>query len=663
MIINNIFYRSLVYALVMAAGLFGLYSFGLNNKLVFDDSLLSNGTILQQYGNLWPLRPRLLSYGSFVWLDAVWNQNWVAQRIFNTTIHFATALSVSALVYKLLKISNHWTEEQKQSPDFKVNLQTASYGAAAIWAFHPIAVYGVSYLIQRSIIMATLFTVLMLLSVVLAMEKKRPAWYAAALLFFVLALASKEYAITTLLLVPVLYVYVQRPTYRQVFVIAAISLTLLASAAAVLFLSYGSILGQVFDETSIAFATQLEKVQPGISDRLYGLSVLNQASLFWRYGLMWFAPWPSFMAIDIRPAFPLEFFSFELLGALAYMLLIATCVWVLICRQDIWKLVALAILVPSLLFMTEFATVWIQDPFVLYRSYLWSIGVPILVAILLSYLSSKRTIIFSAAACMALGAMSFERIDSFYDARSVWSDASTKIDRQADANAVGRWRPFLNQGNAVFDRGDYQEAARLFKAAAELGETGGFARMNWGVAMQHLGQHDQALRQFSLAEAQGIQTAEFHFVRGESYFETNAFDDAVKSYTKALEKSKSLEVSLPSRARRAWAFTLMDDHDAAISDFAVVIAAEPDVPKHVTGLAMALHGKKDFAKALELLDKAISTQPNADFYFTRALTHFEMGNRKASQDDLSVATKAQPNNPTFQQLARQLERPAAAKKP
>ena len=34
---------------------------------------------------------------------------------------------------------------------------------------------------------------------------------------------------------------------------------------------------------------------------------------------------------------------------------------------------------PALLFATEFTTVWVQDPFVLYRSYLWAIGVPGLV--------------------------------------------------------------------------------------------------------------------------------------------------------------------------------------------------------------------------------------------------------------------------------------------
>ena len=36
-------------------------------------------------------------------------------------------------------------------------------------------------------------------------------------------------------------------------------------------------------------------------------------------------------------------------------------------------------LLPALLFVTEFATVWVQDPFVLYRGYLWAIGIPGLV--------------------------------------------------------------------------------------------------------------------------------------------------------------------------------------------------------------------------------------------------------------------------------------------
>ena len=126
------------------------------------------------------LEPRLLSYGSFVWVDAIWSQNWVVQRAINTLLHLATALSIAALVYQLLKNTRLWGEEFDTGTDVKVQRWTASGLAAAIWAFHPVAVYGVGYLTQRSIVMATLFVTLALLSLVMALQNKRPIGYVLA---------------------------------------------------------------------------------------------------------------------------------------------------------------------------------------------------------------------------------------------------------------------------------------------------------------------------------------------------------------------------------------------------------------------------------------------------------------------------------------------------
>ena len=57
-----------VVAILLALLTVVVYSLGVSNGLVFDDARLADGTIAQSYGSLWPVKQRLLSYGSFVWV-------------------------------------------------------------------------------------------------------------------------------------------------------------------------------------------------------------------------------------------------------------------------------------------------------------------------------------------------------------------------------------------------------------------------------------------------------------------------------------------------------------------------------------------------------------------------------------------------------------------
>ena len=642
-----------IYVLALLAGLLALYATGLKNQLVFDDARLSDGSIFGQYGSLLELRVRSLSFGSFVWIQSILGESWPVQRLFNLALHGATALALGVLVQELLK-STTWSEHLRNSPDAPDSLRTASQMAAAIWAFHPVAVYGVAYLIQRSIVMATLFVVLACLCLVWGMKQRRWGWYAAAALMYVLALASKEYAISALLLVPPLYIFVRRPGVQQALVISVGALALMAGSAFLLLQVYGSIVGVVFDETSRAFAAQLELIQPGISKDLYALSIWNQASLFWRYGMTWWIPLPGFMAVDIRPQFPLGFWGVEAVGALAYVLAMLGCAALVLRRSDAWALAALAVLLPGLMFVTEFTTVWIQDPFVLYRSYLWSITVPLLLAIPLVYAQRKVQIISAVLMCLVLAVLSWGRIDSFYNAGSVWADASAKIDTKAPAQAVGRWRPFLNQGADALERGDYVEATRLFSSAVNLGEPLGSARMNLGVALQQQKQHQAALDQWVQAERQGFTEAALYYHRGESYFAIRNFEQAMVSFAQALTKPQAPEAAFFTRVRRAEAAVAQKDFATAIADYKIIVAAQPDAQRYLIGLVMAHNGQKDYASALALLNQALAKRPTAGAHYARALTYFNMGNRAASLQDLNIALSAEPNNPAYRHLERQL---------
>ena len=84
-------------ALVLLAAV--VYGLGWGNALVFDDDRLIDGTVYGGYGGIWPLKQRLLSYGSFVWLDALAPGFLPLQRLFNLVLHLATAW----VVYRLMR--------------------------------------------------------------------------------------------------------------------------------------------------------------------------------------------------------------------------------------------------------------------------------------------------------------------------------------------------------------------------------------------------------------------------------------------------------------------------------------------------------------------------------------------------------------------------------
>jgi len=657
---------TLLYAVALGAGLAILYAFGINNQLVFDDGRLTDGTIFGQYGSLIQLKARMLSYGSFVWLDGILGEGWWKQRIFNIGLHIATALTLYAFVLQLLQ-RTQWSDSRRDTPGFSSSLRASARLGVALWAFNPVAVYAVAYLIQRSILMATLWVALACWSYVRGLISGQLRWHLLAIACYVLAVAAKEHAVTAILLAVPLFIFVQRPSLQRVIRVAAAAGLVLAAMGAVLYSRYGSIVGTVFDETSRAFAAQLEQQQPGISQQIYPLSIINQAGLFFRYGLLWLLPYVGWMSIDVRPTFPLTLLSWHLLGALAWVGTLVLAAWLVIRRSDAWGLFGLCLLVPGLLFVTEFTTVWLQDPFVLYRSYLWSIPIPALIALPLVGYSRNAFYAVGMLVVALFAALSFERINSLQTPGSAWADASAKIDRQAPPNAVGRWRPLLNLGAESLDQGSYDEALRLFSQAEALGEPLGSARFNMGVSLQQLKQYPQALDNFAKAEAKGFTEAALYYQRGESQYALGRFKEAFASFTQSLLHPQVPEAEQFTQMRQAEAAVASQNYDAAIAAYQTLIQKAPDKQRYKVGLSMALVGKKDYAAAMDILNAAIAQHPSGQVYYARALSYFYQGKLAASAQDLELAMRAEPNNRIYRNLQQQLaastaksaEKPAA----
>ncbi|WP_047217127.1 MULTISPECIES: tetratricopeptide repeat protein [Delftia] len=654
------------FSALLLLAILGVYLPGLNNGLLFDDMRLTDGTIFGNYGSLLDFKQRTLSYGSFVWIEQIFGDGWWKQRVFNIALHLATVAALYAL-FKALLTQTRFPHDIEEQPHFHASRDAALQLGLVLFALNPVAVYAVGYLVQRSIVMATLFAVMACWAFVRGLQGGRVLWHIAALICYVLAILSKEHAFLTVAMVVPLYIFVQRPGLKAAMVIVGMALLLLAVASAAVFHFFGSLVGQIFDEQSQGYARQLEALQPGITSRIYPLSILNEAALFFAYGFLWIVPYVGWMSIDLRPAFPLGFGSiWHLAGALGYLALLACSIWALLKRPGVIGLVALCLLFPLLWYATEFATVWLQDPFVLYRSYLWAVAIPGLVAIALTGVKPRTLYIVGIVIGIVFGALAFERVLSLQDAGTSWADAAEKIDKKAPANAVGRGRAFLNVGTAHADKGMLDQALQDFATANALGDLGGNALFNMGAVLSQQKKFSEALNAFWAAQSKGFNGQALHYQKAEALLALGQPREALQEYTKALSapaedtaSAKQMEQTL--RLKRAETAIGAQQYQVALDDFQSLLKTSPSAPRLIVGMGLALIGKGESAQAKELLTPLVARDPSAPALYGLAMAYHGQGNLTEALKYLDQAIRREPQNPQYRQIRNQLSQQSAAK--
>ena len=655
-------FRSWGFGLLIVAVVLGIYLPGLHNELLFDDMRLKDGTIFGQHGSLLEYQQRMLSYGSFVWAEALLGDGWWKQRLLNLVLHLGTVAALFGLTRELLDLVA-FPDDFRQAASFESSKRAALWLGVGLFAVNPVAVYAVGYLVQRSILMATLFTVLACWALVRGLRAQDAKWLGGALLAYLLAVLCKEHAFLGLLLVVPLYVYVRQPSPRAVLRLGLAGLVLGLAVFAVLWSIYGSYIGTLFDARSQDYAAQLETLRPGIRERMYPLSILNEAMLFFAYGVLWLVPNVQWMSIDLRPAFPLSYASLpQLAGALGYLALLLGACWMLVTQRNALRLVGLCLLIPQLLFLTEFGTVWVQDPFVLYRSYLWAITLPGLVAVACVGFPPKSLQALGAVLLLGFGGLALERTLSLRDGLTAWADAAAKIDQHAPPNAVGRWQAFLNLGAYHIESGSLQDAEKALATSVQMGETKGYALFNLALVAQKQRKHAEALALLARSQAQGFTPAMGHYYQGVSLFGLQRFQEAYAQLSAALAAEAAAggniglkpEEAIDLRALHGEAAIALKQYPVALADFQQLLQRQPTLARARQGQGMALVGLGQTDAALQVFNQLLASQPSAQAWYGRAMVHFHAGRKADSLADLDQAMALEPRNAGFAQIRAQI---------
>lgn len=474
-------------ATVLTAVAFALYGPFLGSPAVFDDFYLFQGAMLDEYARSpFRLTLRWLPYASLGWTAMLAGENIVWMRLGNVVLHALTAIALYALLARLFLVMGELRDADAQR-------RWCALAGALIFVAHPVAVYGVAYLVQRAIVMATLFSLLSWLALWEGLARARRDWLLLSALCYFLAVFSKEHAVAAPA-VALLLIYPGDTAARLRFALPAV--VLYGITAVLVTLVSRGVLGSAYEPSALDMLSRLAADhEPLVLEYAYPLSALTQTLLFFKYLLLWALPHPAWMSVDMRQDFATGFSELRYVaGALAFAAW-GVAGWVLLRRS--WLLAAVAMLAPWALFAVEFSAVRIQEPFVLYRSYLW---MPLAFAVLpmiLARLPPFVTFALPVAVVTALFPVSIDRLRSFGDPLALWQDAEKLL--RARPQAIGAERIHNNMAFALKEKGRLAEALQVYERAIELNPAKALTYNDRGVVYMELGRIEEALGDFNKA--------------------------------------------------------------------------------------------------------------------------------------------------------------------
>ncbi len=445
-------------AALIAALAGALYLPFLDNPPVFDDFYFLWGQNFAYYAtHPFGLELRVPPYFSMAVVQLAWWGHIEAHRILTLAFHIACALALYKLIFD---IQRHAARNTAEAPATTVQSHAPALVCAAVFAVHPVAVYGAGYLIQRTTLFATLFSLVSIVLYLRGLARRSHTDAVAAALMYSIAVLSKETAVLLPAAAAVggLLVAVERRfRIRHTILYWALCAP---SAALVTVLVKGKIAGTEEPDFQIVTAQISQAGAPMLLESPWLESAVTQAGLFFRYLAPWIWPDTGAMSFDMRTDFASQWPpAVAALGVLGFAGYGALGVW-LMARAGMARVAGFGLLFSWTLFFTELVAIRFQEPFVLYRSYLWAPGLLVVLALALARLPVRAVAAFALLALPLLGYQAHDRLQTFASGIALWEDAVAKLP-QAAAPGGSRTLYYLSR--------EYLSAGRA-ERAAEIAE-------------------------------------------------------------------------------------------------------------------------------------------------------------------------------------------------
>jgi hypothetical protein len=508
-----------------------IYSYFFWNPVVFDDIHFFDGSVHEQYlGKVFSLDLRWLPYATFEWTRVLLGLELIWFRLGNLALHLATTVTLFLFLHRLFERVLPFNNESSQT----LSPHWLAFFGALIFALHPVSVYAVAYLIQRSTLMATLFALLTWRLFLEGAIRENSGWLLASAATYFLAVLSKEHAImTSAVTIALLLLVDNRPNRQRLMMVwPTFALYGLIGGFVVLQIKASHILGQAYEPIA---ANYMSLLGPDFDMHFaYPLSILTQCFLFFKYLWVWIAPSPAWMSVDMPQHFARSLWSWpEVAGLIGFILYPIVAIRLLL-QSGVNGLLGFALLCPWLLFATELSTIRIQESFVLYRSYLWMAGAFAALPFLCQKLSAKQSAVTLTFVVLLMMPLSWLRLTTFSHPLLLWDDAARRVEN-IEEKRPGIDRIFYNRGKELIGVEHYAEAIDdLSKVIGLKGLYVGYAYQNRGSAYLGSRQYQLALNDFNKAiELVQTNKAKLFMGKARTLEELNDSPAAMQAYKQA----------------------------------------------------------------------------------------------------------------------------------
>lgn len=623
---------SLLFICLLFAAVSILYGRGLHYPFVFDDRPFFTEINLQHYGtSLFHFDLRWFAYASLGWTYQWFGMDIPALRWGNILLHGATASLLYVFFNQLLQLTAIASDSKAAS--------TSAFLLALAFAVHPVAVYGVAYLVERSIIMATLFSMASLLCYLQGISRERSKiWLGVAVVFYFLAVFSKEHSVM-LPAVAVLLSLLLRTPIRDIVRNTWGAYLGFAIVGVFIILRSKGVLGAPYEIYAQSMLAQMSANNSGIMpEHVYLYSILSQSYLFFKYLLLWLLPNPGWMAIDLRQHFPDHFLSWpELAGFIAFIIYPVVSFWLL--RQGGRRgLIGFALLAPWLLFLTELVTVRLQEPFVLYRSYLWMSLLPLLIVGVFGVLDDYRKQLAMLVFCAALAFVAWGRIGSFADPVTLWTDA---VNKNTDTSLIWAERALTNRGYALMQSGELAAAKRDLLAALAINPQQHDANFNMAVLDMNEGNAVGALALYAKTITLKPDYAPAWLNRGYLLFKLGRIQESIADYDQVIQLQPE---SADAWLNRGLSYAALGQFDNALADTDHALRLMPNNPQAWLNRGIIHAQSRQPELAMTDMNTALRIAPDfAPGYYNRGYLSLLGGQRSDAERDLQSALKYNPN--------------------
>ena len=437
---------------VWIAPLIGLtivvYAPYLNNPLVFDDFNIINGTSFLDHTYLFQFSPRWIPYATLAHTYLLADGSISAMRIGNLALHAANAIAVFVL---LRELSLAVLERDVDATSQNFHSVAFAFLGAALFVVHPLTVYGVGYLIPRTILISTLFMLLMLIAYLRWLISGRTVLWIWSATWYLLSVLCKEHSVmapTVALLLTPLLCRVSGALMRRLA--APFSVYLLIALLATVMTRGG--LGRVYEPLAFEMIDAMAAANGQFS---YGQSVVTQMYLYFKYLFLWIVPNTGWMSVDMREPLATTWRAWPYALTALLFLMYPIAAFVMVMRRGRMGIAGWILAVPWLLFATELSTVRVQEPFVLYRTYLWFPLLGAIVPLLAYRINTKVVVTLAVPLLCALMILSSNRLNTFSDALLLWEDAAKLL---VTGSEPGAGRIYYNRALALAAKGRKEEA-------------------------------------------------------------------------------------------------------------------------------------------------------------------------------------------------------------